>query len=438
MPRYEKGYDRGERVSELLRRILADGVARIGDEKLEFVTITGVKVDRDLQLATVYFSTLGLDPGEEAAVAEILSGYRRQLGEALRTESRLRRVPKLRFASDTAMHSGARVEAVLRGMHDREASPPEHSDRGGETRETPSGVRAFAAYGEDLQPEGFAVIHKETGCTSHDVVARARKLLGTRRVGHSGTLDPDATGVLVLGVGRATRLLRFITELGKEYEATVVFGAVTSTGDSAGEEVEHWDMSSLSKAEAEVASRKFVGEIFQVPPMMSALKVDGRRLHTLARQGRVVERKPRKVHVSSFEVLEFQPGVRPRAQIRVHCGAGTYIRSLAEDWGRALGGGAYLSALRRTAVGSFTVEEAHRVENMRLITAAEGLRDYQRVAVDDEVARKVGFGQALGGEFVPAGEDGPFAVCGAGEELLAVYERDGAMLRPSVVLPPGV
>ena len=141
--------------------------------------------------------------------------------------------------------------------------------------------------------DGFAVIDKEPGCTSHDVVARARRLLDTGKVGHAGTLDPDATGVLILGVGRATRLLRYVTALGKTYEATVVFGVATDTCDAAGSVVGTWDMSELTEDRVRAASAVFVGEIQQIPPMVSAVKVGGRRLHELAREGRTVPREPR-------------------------------------------------------------------------------------------------------------------------------------------------
>ena len=230
--------------------------------------------------------------------------------------------------------------------------------------------------GQDERREGFAVIDKEPGCTSHDVVARARRLLGVRKIGHAGTLDPDATGILILGVGRATRLLRYLTALGKVYEATVVFGATTDTCDAAGRVVEVWDMSELNEARARAAVGGFVGEIQQIPPMVSAVKVGGRRLHELAREGRTVPREPRTVHVRSFEVTGFTPGSRPSATFVVACSSGTYVRTLAADWGAALGGGAHLASLRRTAVGSFTVAEARPLEQMELLAPAAGMRDY--------------------------------------------------------------
>ena len=286
--------------------------------------------------------------------------------------------------------------------------------------------------GQDGCREGFAVIDKEPGCTSHDVVAKARRLLGVRKVGHAGTLDPDATGVLILGVGRATRLLRYVTALGKAYEATVVFGAATDTYDAAGRVVEVWDMSDLTEARARVAAVGFVGEIQQIPPMVSAVKVGGRRLHELAREGRTVPREPRTVHVRSLEMTGFSAGDRPSATFAVACSSGTYVRTLAADWGAALGGGAHLTSLRRTAVGSFTVSEARPLEQMELLAPAAGMRDYASLTVDEAAAIAVAHGRRL-----PAtglGGVGPWAVLDASGSLLAMCELRGDALQPVVVL----
>lgn len=276
------------------------------------------------------------------------------------------------------------------------------------------------------------MIDKEPGCTSHDVVARARRLLGVRRVGHAGTLDPDATGVLILGVGRATRLLRFLTALGKVYEATVVFGAETDTCDAAGQITATWDMGYLTGERARAAAAAFVGDIQQVPPMVSAVKVGGRRLHELAREGISVHREPRAIHVRSFEVTDFTPGPRPTAAVTVACSSGTYVRTLAADWGRALGGGAHLGSLRRTAVGSFTCGEARPLEQLEVLAPAAGLRDYASLTVDADAAIDVSHGRFLPASGVSG--DGPWAVLDACGSLLAVCERRGEVLRPVVVL----
>ena len=228
-------------------------------------------------------------------------------------------------------------------------------------------------------PDGFSVVDKQSGWTSHDVVARARKVLGERRVGHAGTLDPDATGVLLLGVGRATRLLRFLTALPKTYTGEVVFGRETSTLDSSGETTATHDMT-LTLAEVAAAAATLTGPIMQVPPMVSALKVDGRRLHELAREGIEVEREPRPVTVYRFDVESTPDPLVYR--IEVECSAGTYVRSLAADLGHALGGGAHLRALRRTRIGSFGEDEAHPVDALVLRPAAVALRDLSSTSVD--------------------------------------------------------
>ena len=276
---------------------------------------------------------------------------------------------------------------------------------------------------------GLAVVDKPAGVTSHDVVGMLRKRYSERQVGHAGTLDPDATGVLLIGVGKATRLLRFLTALGKTYTAEVVLGTSTSTLDSSGEVTGTFDMSTVTADMARaVADQHLTGPIMQVPPMVSALRIDGRRLHELAREGIEVERQPRPVTVYSFAVSETDdPSV---LRIEVRCSAGTYIRSLADDLGRLLGGAAHLRNLRRTAVGSFSESEALPPSECLLIAPVDALRDYQLVAVDDATADMVRHGRVLD-RF--AG-DGPWAVVDATGSLLAVYEPFGAAAKPAVVV----
>ena len=289
----------------------------------------------------------------------------------------------------------------------------------------------------DPGPDGVAVVDKEAGWTSHDVVAKARGILHTRKIGHSGTLDPDATGVLVLGVGRATRLLRFLTLLPKRYTAEVVLGAATSTLDASGEVVATYEMSQVTPAEVRAAAAGLTGELLQVPPMVSAVKVGGRRLHELARQGVEVERAARPVTVRRFDVtpVEGEPLVY---RVEVECSSGTYVRSLADDLGRALGGGAHLRALRRTAVGSFTLAEARPLEQVEVLPLAQAVRDLPRVTVDEALATEVGHGRVLEREALgdPGGE-GPWAVMGPGGQLLAVYQAHrGSTAKPAVVVAP--
>lgn len=278
---------------------------------------------------------------------------------------------------------------------------------------------------------GVAVVDKPAGVTSHDVVAMMRRRLGERQIGHAGTLDPDATGVLVLGVGMATRLLRFVSESRKRYTGEVVLGAETDTLDAAGTVTATHDMAAVSLDEAQrVAAEHLTGDILQVPPMVSALKVDGRRLHELAREGVEVERKPRPVTVSRFVVTDGpEPGV---LSIDVECSAGTYVRTLAADLGRLLGGGAHLRNLRRTAVGSFTLDEAAPPETCELLPVSTAVRSLARVQVDAPTVASVRNGRVM-----PAFDagPGPWAVFGPDGDLIAVYEAHRGGAKPSVVLP---
>jgi len=291
---------------------------------------------------------------------------------------------------------------------------------------------------------GLVVVDKPAGWTSHDVVARMRKIYGQKRVGHAGTLDPDATGVLLVGLGRVTRLLRYLQETSKEYRGTVVFGIATTTLDAAGEVVDERPMR-VTRPAVEQATLAFLGDIEQVPPMVSAIKVGGKRLHELARAGQEVERAPRPVHIERITVEDFVPGDHPVATIHVECGSGTYIRSLAADLGAALGGPAHLGWLRRLRVGSFADADAVPLDAIEadpaaaLRTPADAMRGLTPLAVDADDAAVVAHGAPLPGELADAATvgDGPFAVLDPEGALLAVYERRGPVLRPTVVVVGG-
>ena len=290
--------------------------------------------------------------------------------------------------------------------------------------------------------DGLVVVDKPAGCTSHDVVARLRKIYGQRKVGHAGTLDPDATGVLLVGLGRVTRLLRFLQAETKTYRGTVRFGVATSTLDAAGEVLDRVPMM-VSRDDVVAATRRFIGDIEQIPPMVSAVRVGGRRLHEIARAGEEVERVPRCVTVGRFDVDEFEPGPYPLATVLVECSSGTYVRTLAADLGAALGGCAHLESLRRLAIGTFGVDEAHTLEEIAADAAAAvlapvvAMRDLERVDVDAEQARAVAHGATFtASAFAPTGE-GPFAVADSDGSLLAVYERRGAGVKPAVVVVGG-
>ena len=272
--------------------------------------------------------------------------------------------------------------------------------------------------------DGLVVVDKAAGWTSHDVVAKCRGIFGQRRIGHSGTLDPDATGVLLVGLGRVTRLLRFLTDLPKTYEGEVAFGVETSTLDAAGEVTARHDMT-VSAADVVGAAAQFVGRIKQVPPMVSAVKVGGKRLHELARQGIEVERAPREVEVYRLDVAPTDDPLVYR--IEVECSSGTYIRTLAADLGAALGGGAHLRALRRTAIGSFTVDEANWLESLSVLSPAEALRDYPSMTVDPA--------DIANGKVIDLSLKGPTAMLDGEGSLLAVYEPHGeGRAKPAVVV----
>lgn len=287
----------------------------------------------------------------------------------------------------------------------------------------------------DTGPDGFAIVDKEAGWTSHDVVAKARGILGTRKVGHSGTLDPPATGVLILGVGRGTRLLRFITELPKTYVATFRLGVETSTLDAEGEITATHEMGGVDLAAVRGAASGFVGPIEQIPPMVSAVKVDGKRLHELAREGKEVERKPRPVTIHALEVDPTDEADLYR--MTVTCSSGTYIRTLAADIGSVLGGGAHVVTLRRTAIGGFDEAAASPLEKITLMSLAEGLRDRPRLVVDGELLAAVRVGKVLDRAAMGASGDGPWAVVDDAGALVAVYEaHKGSTVKPAVVVAP--
>ena len=228
---------------------------------------------------------------------------------------------------------------------------------------------------------GMLVIDKPAGMTSHDVVARLRKRFGERRIGHAGTLDPDATGVLVVGVGRATRLLRFASASFKTYEVEIVLGTETDTLDASGEIVAHHEMF-IDKAAVLAAARELTGEIEQVPPMVSARRVGGRRLYDLAREGLEVEREARLVTVNRFDVEANDDPLVWRALI--DCSAGTYIRTLGADLGTALGGGAHIRCLRRVASGVYKLDESGTIEKAPLQPVIELVRGIDRIILTEE------------------------------------------------------
>lgn len=313
------------------------------------------------------------------------------------------------------------------------------------------------------QVHGLLVVDKPAGMTSHDVVDKVRRLLGERKIGHSGTLDPDATGVLLLGVGDATRLLRFLDNVmidgrattSKSYTGTVVLGTETTTLDASGEVTATYDMSAIiaeltvDKVQAIIdgdVGQQLLGDVMQVPPMVSALKVDGKRLHELAREGIEIDRVARPVTVHSFKVLAVRGH---ETDIDVACSSGTYIRTLAADLGTLLGGGAHLKNLRRTSIGQFEVADAVTLGELSaddseprsyLRPVLECVRGLTRFDADADIRAAVTVGKVLPATLFASHGPAPWAVVDAEDRLIAVYEpfsndKVGAdMARPTIVL----
>lgn len=276
---------------------------------------------------------------------------------------------------------------------------------------------------------GLVLLDKPRDMTSHDAVQVLRRHFGERRIGHAGTLDPDATGLLVVGVGNATRLFRFMGEMDKRYTCEIVFGTETDTLDDTGEVTVRHDMAPPDVAEVRgIIARQFTGSIMQVPPMVSALHHEGRRLHELAREGVEVERAPRPVTVHEFSVhVTDDPMV---FEADVTCGSGTYVRSLGADVGAALGGGAHIRNLRRHRVGPYSLDEACTVHAPVLLPLVEAVRGMDRHVLD-----AAGIDDVLYGRVRPAWPgEGPWAALDEHGELVAVFERwQDDLAKPTVV-----
>jgi tRNA pseudouridine55 synthase len=280
--------------------------------------------------------------------------------------------------------------------------------------------------------DGIVVVDKPAGWTSHDVVARIRRLAGTRRVGHAGTLDPMATGVLVVGVGKATRLLGHLAARDKDYDATIRLGVTTTSDDADGEVVSTTDASAVSDAAVRVAMTALTGDLEQVPAAVSAIKVGGVRAYAKVRAGESVDLKPRPVHVARFELRERRGD---ELDVGVTCSTGTYVRALARDLGVALGVGAHLTALRRTRVGTIGLDRARTLDQLAdafsVLPLAEVVNDaFPRWDFDGDDARRIALGQRLAPVGLPQGLVGAFGPDGS---LVALVEERGDAVRPSVV-----
>lgn len=284
---------------------------------------------------------------------------------------------------------------------------------------------------------GFLIIDKPAGCTSHDIVNRVRRILGTKKVGHTGTLDPFATGVLPIAVGEGTKAIPFLDEGVKEYQATLRLGLTTDTLDCTGTLLVEADCSGVTETAVRQAMEALTGDIQQIPPMFSALKQGGQPLYKLARKGLEVERAARPVTIERFELLAFQP---PIAEVTVRCSRGTYVRTLADDLGRQLGCGACLTELRRTLSGPFHLENALTLEQLETLAAGGQLSSYlmpplallvhlARVVLEPEGARLVHNGQVPYGCRLPDLAEGAYC-CLIGDDgiLLAVARQQQGQL----------
>ena len=284
-------------------------------------------------------------------------------------------------------------------------------------------------------PSGLVIVDKPGGMTSHDVVARIRRLAGTRRVGHAGTLDPMATGVLVVGVEKATRLLGYLTLTEKEYAATIRLGQSTSTDDAEGEITSAAPAADVSAETLAAEVNRLTGEIWQVPPAVSAVKVDGQRAYRLTRAGAAPELKPRPVTVYEFTITAVRrDGDLMDVDATVRCSSGTYIRALARDLGAALGTGGHLTCLRRTRVGGYRIEMARTLEQLAehfeivpLAQAAAAAFPRRDLSADE--ARRLAHGGRLATQAAPTAQATPTAQAAAtADHPTAAFAPDGSLV----------
>ena len=276
------------------------------------------------------------------------------------------------------------------------------------------------------EPEGLLLVDKPGGMTSHDVVDVVRRTLGTRKVGHAGTLDPMATGLLILGVGRATRLLRFLGGLPKTYEGSARLGVETTTLDADGDVTAEAPVTA-TEADIRSAMGSLMGDSMQAPPAYSAVKVAGRKLYEAARKGEVLEAAARPIRVDAFAMTGYRA---PDVDFLVTCSGGTYVRVLLADVGSMLGCGAHLTRLRRTAIGALDVADAAAPEEVVPLPMDRAVAHLPRFDLDEDEAIAAGHGRILG----PAGIAGPYAVFAPDGTLIGVYEDEGTKARPRVIL----
>ena len=295
---------------------------------------------------------------------------------------------------------------------------------------------------EDVSLNGFVIVDKPLGMTSHDVVHKIRKICNTKKVGHAGTLDPEASGVLVIGLGKATRLLTFIVSDNKTYQATIRLGQNTTTDDAQGEITSENSCENLADEDVNKCLLSFIGDIDQIPSSVSAIKVDGKKAYEIVRSGEKVELKPRKIHISAIDLHEIKRLNKfIDISITVHCSSGTYIRALARDIGKKLNVGGHVTSLRRIQSGRYKINDALKLENLnldkiKLISMADvAMELFPSVKVDLDEIQDLVHGRFVRKTHEPAQT---IALVDKKPSLVALAQGDGVMLKPQVVFASGI
>ncbi len=295
---------------------------------------------------------------------------------------------------------------------------------------------------EENSLNGFLIIDKPSGMTSHSVVHQIRKITNTKKVGHAGTLDPDATGVLVVGLGKATRLITYLVSDNKTYQATIRLGQSTSTDDREGEILKTVDCSNLDENEINSVILNFIGDIDQIPSAVSAIKINGQKAYDLVRKGEKVELKPRKIHISAIDIHEIKKvNSYIDLNLTIHCSSGTYIRALARDIGEQLKVGGHVTNLRRLQSGQWNISDAKKIEelkvdNLPLISMAEiATTMFPSVKVEFEEIQDLIHGRYVRKTHEPAET---IALIDKKPSLVALAHGDGVMLKPQIVFATGI
>ena len=295
---------------------------------------------------------------------------------------------------------------------------------------------------EENSLNGFLIIDKPSGITSHSVVHQIRKITNTKKVGHAGTLDPDATGVLVVGLGKATRLITYLVSDNKTYQATIRLGQSTSTDDREGEILKTVDCSNLDENEINSVILNFIGDIDQIPSAVSAIKINGQKAYDLVRKGEKVELKPRKIHISAIDIHEIKKvNSFIDLNLTIHCSSGTYIRALARDIGEQLKVGGHVTNLRRLQSGQWNISDAKKIEelkvdNLPLISMAEiATSMFPSIKVEFEEIQDLIHGRYVRKTHEPAET---IALIDKKPSLVALAHGDGVMLKPQIVFATGI